>query len=209
VADAFDGWKGFDAPPPGASARRATILINVYPVTRRRHMAALSWRDQATLMNVLSSVVSRGGFHSARVVAFDLQRRQVVYDEPDFQPRSFEALADALSSVNLATIDYATLAEGPTEQQFLESTIKDLARQGDPGEMIFVSPQTRPAKASGPKNESIWEGLARPSVLALVPFPLPEGAVIDFAKSGKARVFSIYLPSDLASAVQKLATSRP
>jgi len=132
VADAFDGWKGFDAPPPGASARRATILINVYPVTRRRHMAALSWRDQATLMNVLSSVVSRGGFHSARVVAFDLQRRQVVYDEPDFQPRSFEALADALSSVNLATIDYATLAEGPTEQQFLESTIKDLARQGDP-----------------------------------------------------------------------------
>ncbi|MDJ8954103.1 hypothetical protein PTM75_15090, partial [Clostridium perfringens] len=93
------------------------------------------------------------------------------------------------------------LAKGPTERQFLESTIRDLARQGDPGEILFISPSTRPAGGSGQKNDAIWEGLARPSILALAPNPIPEGAVVDFAKSGKARVFSIYLPSDLAAAV--------
>jgi hypothetical protein len=209
VADASNGWAGFDAPPAGAAARHATIVINAYPVFRRRHMASLSWRDQVTLMNVLSSVLSRSGFHSARVVAFDLQRRQVIYNEPEFSPRSFEALSDALSSVDLTTIDYATLAKGPTERQFLERTIQDLTRQGDPGEIIFISPPTRPASGSGQKNDAIWEGHARPSVLALAPNPIPEGAVIDFAKSGKARVFSIYLPSDLAAAVNRIAAHTP
>ena len=209
VADTSDGWAGFDVPPPGATARHATIVINAYPVFRRRHMAALTWRDQVTLMNVLSSVLSRGGFHSARVVAFDLQRRQVIYNDPEFGPRSFEALYDALSSVDLATIEYGTLAKGPTERQFLESTIQDLTRHGDPGEIIFISPPTRPAKRPGQKNDAIWEGLDRPAVLALAPNPLPEGAVIDFAKSGKARVFSIYLPSDLAAAVNRLAANAP
>ena len=172
-------------------------------------MAALSWRDQVTLMNVLSSVLSRSGLHSAHVVAFDLQRRQVIYNEPEFSPRSFEAIYDALSSVDLSTIDYDTLAKGPTERQFLETTIQDLTRQGDPGEIIFISPSTRPAKGSGQKNDAIWEGLARPAVLALAPNPIPEGTVVDFAKSGKARVFSIYHPSDLAAAVNRLATATP
>lgn len=209
VADASDGWEGFDSPPAGTPARHATILVNAYPVYRRRHAEALSWRDQVTLRNVLGSVLSRGGFHSARVVAIDLQRREVVFDEANFQPRSFEAFADALSSVDLSTIAYATLAEGPTEHQFLESTIKDLARHGDPGEIIFISPQTRTGSGAGHKNSAVWEGLARPSVLSLAPAPLPEGAVVDFARSGKARVFSIYFPSDLAAAVQKLASHRP
>ncbi|MBE0657607.1 MAG: hypothetical protein IH602_07940 [Bryobacteraceae bacterium] len=209
VADAYAGWVGFRAPEEGEMPRRATVVINAFPVTRRRHLAALSWRDQSTLMNVLGSLLSRGGYHSARVVAVDLLNRQVVYDEPRFAPGSFDGLADALGTVNLATVDYQTLAQGPSEHQFLESVVKEISNGADPGEIVFITPPSRPPRRAGVRDEGVWEGLRRPAVLALLPRPVPEGTVIDVAKRAKGRIFSIYTPSDLASAVERMSSGRP
>jgi hypothetical protein len=209
VADAYAGWVGFRAPEAGELPRRATVVMNAYPVTRRRNVAALSWRDQSTLMNVLGSVLSRGGYHSARVVAIDLLNRQVVYDDQRFAPGSFDGLADALGSVNLATVDYRTLEQGPSEHQFLESVVKGISSGADPGEIVFITPPTQPPRRAGARNEGVWEGLRRPAVLALLPRPVPEGSVIDVAKGAKGRIFSIYTPSDLASAVERMASGRP
>jgi hypothetical protein len=209
VADAYAGWVGFRAPEAGETPRRATVVMNAFPVTRRRHLAALSWRDQSTLMNVLGSLLSRGGYHSARVVAIDLLNRQVVYDEPRFASGSFDGLADALGSVNLATVDYQTLAQGPTEHQFLESVVREITSGADPGEIVFITPPTQPPRRAGARNEGVWEGLRRPAVLALLPRPVPEGTVIDVAKGAKGRIFSIYTPSDLASAVERMSSGRP
>ncbi|MBA3974021.1 MAG: hypothetical protein C0504_07360 [Candidatus Solibacter sp.] len=208
VSDASAGWKGFAAPAAGAEPRRVTVVMNAYPVTRRRHLAALSWRDQSTLMNVLGSLLSRGGYHSARVAAIDLLNRHVVYDEAQFGPGSFEALADALGSVNLATVDYETLAQGPTEHQFLESVVRRVSSEAAPGQIVFITPPTQPPGRAGARNEGVWEGLRRPAVLALLPRPVAEGSVIDVAKAAKGRVFSIYTPSDLASAVERIASGR-
>ena len=185
------------------------VVMNAYPVTRRRHLSALSWRDQSTLMNVLASLLARGGYHSARVIAFDLFNRQVVYDEAEFGPGSFDELADALGRVNLGTVSYETLAEGPTEHQFLESIVKEISKQGDRGEVVFITPPTEPPRRTGLRNEGVWEGLGRPSVLALLPRPVAEGAVIDVAKVAKGRILAIYSPADLASAVERMASARP
>jgi hypothetical protein len=210
IASPSGGWKGFSPPANPAASRRATIFIDAYPVFRRRHMASLSWRDQMTLLNVLGSILAQGGFNSARVVAFDLARRQIVFDEADFQPASFDSLADAFASINLATIGYSTLAQGPTDRQFLESLVRGLDRASDPGHIVFISPQhLTQLRNGGPRDDSVWEGLSRPALLSLLPFPLPESPVADFARSGKARAFTIYLPTDLASAVRRLASDRP
>lgn len=208
ISDATAGWKGFSGPAADAAVRRVTVVMNAYPVTRRRHLAALSWRDQSTLMNVLGSLLSHGGYHSARVMAFDLANRRVLYDEPEFGPRSFEALADALGSVNLGVVDYETLARGPTERQFLESLVKDISKRGYEGEIVFITPGTQSADRASELDEGVWEGLKRPSVLALLPRPVAEGPVIDIAKGGKGRIFSIYSPSDLASVVERMAAGR-
>ena len=208
VSDAYSGWSDFAAPAPGAAARRVTVIVNAYPVTRRRHLAALSWRDQSTLMNVLASLLSRGGYHSARVMAFDLLNRRVVFDETEFGPGSFDELADALGSVNLGTVNYKTLAQGPGERQFLESIVRDISKQPDPGEIVFITPPTQSPSRSSAPNNGVWEGLGRPAVLALLPRPVPEGAVIEVAKGAKGRIFSIYSPADLASAVERIASAR-
>ncbi len=209
VASSSGAWKGFPSSVGRAASRPVTILIDAYPVFRRRHLVALSWRDQMTLLNVLGSVLAHGGFDSARVVVFDLARRQVVFDEPDFEPSSFDSLADALASVNLATVDYSTLSQGPTERGFLESLARDIARSVNPGKLVFIAPQRLPSFRTGPHDDSVWEGISRVSLLALLPTPVPEGPVAEFARSGKARVFSIYSPSDLASTIRRLASDRP
>lgn len=209
VQDASGGWPGFASPAAGVQGRRATVLVNAFPVTRRRNLAALSWRDQSTLLNVLASLLSRGGFHSARVLAVDVLNRQVVYDEPRFSPGSFESLGDALGAVNLATVDYGTLAEGPGEHQFLESIVKRISKEADPGEIVFITPSTQSPGRPGARNEGVWEGLRRPAVLALLPRPIAEGSVVEVAKGGKGRIFSIYTPADLASAVERIASGRP
>jgi hypothetical protein len=46
-------------------------------------------------------------------------------------------------------------------------------------------------------------------VLALLPRPIAEGSVVEVAKGGKGRIFSIYTPADLASAVEQIASGRP
>lgn len=209
VADASDGWKGFAAPAAGVAARRVTVVMNAHPVTRRRHLSSLSWRDQSTLMNVLASLLAGGGYHSARVIAFDLFNRRVVYDERQFGPGSFDELADALATVNPGTVDFETLAQGPTEHEFVESIVKQISKQESRGEIVFVTPPTEPPRRTGARNEGIWEGMGRPSVLALLPRPVAEGSVIDVAKGAKGRIFAIYSPSDLATAVERMAAARP
>jgi hypothetical protein len=160
-------------------------------------------------MNVLASLLARGGYHSARVIAFDLYNRRVVYDEADFGPGTFDELADALGSVNLGTVTYETLSQGPGEHEFVESIVKEISMQARPGEIVFITPPTEPPRRAGARNEGVWEGLDRPSVLALLPRPVAEGSVIDVAKGAKGRIFSIYSPSDLASAVERMASARP
>jgi len=209
VASSSGTWTGFRSPTGKAGARRATILIDAYPVYRRRHVANLSWRDRMTLLNVLNSVLSQSGFDGARVIAFDLGRRQVVFDEPVFQPASFDPLADALAKVNLATIDYSTLSHGPSERQFLASLVRGVAAAESPGQVIFLSPQRPSPLRAGPRDDSVWEGIPRPVLFSLLPRPVAEGPVADFARSGRARVFNIYLPSDLAPAVRRLTADPP
>jgi hypothetical protein len=208
VTDATAGWHGFPAAEDGKTRRKATVLINAYPVRLRRHSAVLSWRDQATLLNVLTAILSRGGFGSARVVAFDLNRKQVIFDEPAFRPSSFRSLTEAMGSVDISTVDYSILASGPSERQFLASLAQDMQKHTDAGDIIIVTPSTPPPDKPGPRIDSAWEGLDRPDVLALLPRPLPEGSVIDVAKGAKGRVFSIYSPSDLASALRKIGPSQ-
>lgn len=209
VASSSGEWNGF--PPAGGrtAARRAIIFIDAHPVYRRRNAATLSWRDQMTLLNVLNSVLSQGGFDSARVVAFDLSNRKVIFDDPDFQPASIDPLADALAAINLATVDYSTLSEGPSERQFLESLVATRTPSPERGELVFIAPNRRLWGRTGPRDDSVWEGFPRPWLISLLPAPVPEGAVVDFAKSGRARAFSVYSPSDLASALRRITTERP
>ncbi len=95
-------WRGF---PPGEERRgRVTVLLHAAPIVRRRYSTKLSPVDRMILLNSLVSLLNRSRYASARVVAFDIDGRRIVYEAEDFTPRSYRALTEALNKMDFGTI---------------------------------------------------------------------------------------------------------
>lgn len=197
-------WRG----PAAAndSPRKATIFLHAAPTFRRRYSTRLSWWDYRLLMTSLTNTIDRGGFGAARVVVFDLQRRRVLFEASQFTGREYRRMGDVLGEVDLATIDYATLAKGPSEWSFLESLLEQERKLPDqPGAYIFITPAWREGERRKPLGEGLLEGLPRVFALALAPFGrYTSGTVLDFVKAARGRTFNIFQPTDLAAATERL-----
>ena len=196
-------WSG---PAAASSARRATIFLNAAPTVRRRYSTRLSWWDFRLLLTTLTNAIGRGGFTQARVVVFDLERRRVLFEADDFRRREFRELAEVLGAVDLATIDYATLARGPSEWEFLESLLAAERKQSvRPDAYLFIAPAWREGERRRPLNPALLEDLPRVFAFALAPFgQYASGTVVDFAKAARGRVFNIFQPPGLATATERL-----
>jgi hypothetical protein len=197
-------WRG----PAGNAAdpRRATILLHAAPTFRRRTYTRLSFYDRRLLTASLVNTIDRGGLTAARVVVFDLERRRVVFETPEFNQRELQRLTRLLGEVDLATIDFETLASGPSEWRFLEELLAaERKRETQPDAYIFITPAWRDGERRQRLSESLLEGLPRMFALALAPFGrYTTGTVLDFAKAARARTYNVFQPNDLATATERL-----
>jgi hypothetical protein len=186
--------------------RVATVLINAYPVWRRRSPTRLTWPDQHTLLDILHAVVEAGGFSTVRLVVFDLSRRKVVFESEDFSRTAYRDLLEALSSVDLATIDYDTLAHGPTEWQFLTSLAQRESQRSELSRaLIYISSATTPPARPGPRLDSLREALPPSFCFSLLPTPVPEDPVSDFVHALHGRILPIQNAGWLGPALHKMA----
>lgn len=197
-------WRGPAA--VGGSARQATIFLNAAPTYRRRYLTRLSWWDYRLLMTSLRNTIDRGGFTGARVVVFDLQRRRVLLAADEFTGREYRRLGEVLGGVDLATIDYATLAKGPSEWEFLEGLLAaERERPEQPDAYVFISPAWREGERRRPLSAGLLEGLPRVFAMALAPAGrFTAGTVLDFVRAARGRAFNVFQPPDLASAIDRL-----
>jgi hypothetical protein len=196
-------WKG-PGEQAGAEARRATIFLHAAPTFRRRVYTRLSFWDRRLLLTSLRNTVERGGFTAARVVVFDLERRQVLFEAEEFGAGEYRRLGRVLGEVDLATIDYGTLSSGETEWAFLEKMVgRERGREADA--VVFITPAWRDGQRRQRLREGFWEGGAPVFAVALAPaVRYTTGAVVDFAKALRGRVLSVYQPMDLAAATERL-----
>lgn len=197
-------WRGPAA--ANETARSATIFLHAAPTFRRRYSTRLSWWDYRLLMTSLTNTIDRGGFSAARVIVLDLQRRRVLFEASEFTGREYRRMGEVLGEVDLATIDYATLAKGPSEWAFLENLLADERKRPDqPDAYIYISPAWREGERRRPLSEGLLEGLPRVFALALAPFGrYTSGTVLDFVKAARGRAFNIFQPPDLATATERL-----
>jgi len=198
---ASDEWKGFRE-KKSSEPSRVTVLVHAAPVVRRRHAVKLSPWDREILLDTLIALLDRSRFTSARVTAFDLESRRVLFDTEEFTPRAYRRLQRALAQADLATVPYSTLKDGPTPAEFLLDLVRSSNARTD-DTVVFVGPAWRPTSGGKPQMR-IQELANRPNAyqIALLPFfTPPAGAVNEFVRWFGGRVLSVYKPSDLASAI--------
>lgn len=198
-------WTG-PAATTTTGAKRATLLVNVYPTFRRRYLARLSWWDRRLLTTAITTTIDRGAFASARVVLFDLERRRVVFEDDNFGRQGYRRLMSKLAEADFATIDYSILKDGPSESEFLLSLLEAESRRDAPSDaVVFVTPAWRLSQSKMKVPPSVREDVPNLYCIALTSrLDFAVGSVVDFVKAGKGEVYTVFEPQDLAVALDKI-----
>lgn len=226
-------WTGFPENPDKSS--HVTVFLHAAPIRPRRYVAKLSPWDRQVLLSSLTSLLREGGFTSASVVVFDLERRQVLYREPRFSRRGLRDLARQLSTVNLSTISMEVMTSGPTPGEFLQSLLRTELKEPRPNDtFVFLGTTWRAGPKLPPVPPDLREAVPPTWFLALsTPFmsqhrdpirqPLPprdlpmdisppgtgdQDSVTSLVRSLKGKVINIYRPVDLAGGIRLLNGGR-
>jgi hypothetical protein len=201
-------WQGFN----GEGRGHAAIFLHASPVRPRRYVTRLSPWDRQVLLSTLSAVLREAGFRSASLTVFDLMKREVVFEAQQVRPEDVGRLARQLARIDYGTIPLQTLRDGPLPGDFLQ----DLVRRGLRGEprpdaLIFIGARWR----GGPKVRTVDPALKEASPPAFhLAYSLPNtpedaDAITSLVKGLGGRVFSIYLPKNLAPALRQIREVRP
>lgn len=198
-------WPGPKPAPPGQQMR-ATILVNAYPVSRRRYITQLSWGDRRLLATAVTTTIDRVGLNSVHLIVFDLERRRILFEDKEFSRRGYRQLMNRLGQANLATIDYSVLEEGPTEFEFMTSLLAGESEKDRPSDaIVFVAPAWRDGGRKQPIPPAMRESVPSVFCLALAPgMNWVTGSVVDFVKELKGRVLNVFQPTDLALASDRI-----
>jgi hypothetical protein len=226
-------WTGF--PQDSTKPSHVTVFLHAAPIRPRNYVAKLSPWDRQVLLSSLVSLLREGGFTSASVVVFDLERRQVLYREPQFSRRGLRDLARQLATVNLSTISMEVMTSGPSPGEFLEGLLRNELKEPKPSDtFVFLGTTWRAGPKLPPAPPDLREAVPPTWFLALsTPYfaphrdpirqPLPPrdlpldlrpsglgdlDSVTSLVRSLKGKVITIYRPVDLAGGIRLLTAGR-
>jgi hypothetical protein len=132
-----------DAPVERAQAEpsvRVKVLVNFAPPNS--NSAVLQPLDRNALLSILRSITRDPRVGRFSIVAFNLQEQRVVYRQDDASRIDYEALAQALDSLNLGTVDVKRLGQKHGETQFLADLLQRETSAGStPDALVFAGPK--------------------------------------------------------------------
>lgn len=194
-------WQGFH----GEGRGHAAIFLHASPVRPRRHLTRLSAWDRQVLLSTLSAVLRDGGFQSASLTVFDLQKREIVFEQDRLRPEHLGRLARQLSRVDYGTIRYDQLRPGILPGDFVQDLLRRRLRaEPAPDAVIFIGARW----LGGPKTRQIDPALREASppafhiALSLPYTPEETDTLSSLVRGLGGRVFNVYLPKDLAPALR-------
>ncbi|HEY3742818.1 MAG TPA: hypothetical protein VGL53_23390, partial [Bryobacteraceae bacterium] len=134
----LEAWAGFKEEKKTKDGR-LTIFLSAMPVYRRRSLSHLPSYDLAILLSSLTTLLDSTKYSHARVVAFDLLSKRILFEQDDFDPAGYHQLHEKLESASYGTIDYQTLARGMTDRKLLEQMLKkEASRPNKSDAVIFL-----------------------------------------------------------------------
>lgn len=144
VVDTTDVDQFKDEPPVmrlnGGKLLHVKILVNYAP--QSPESSAMQPLDTAALVSVLRTISRDPHIGRFSLIAFNLQERRVVYRQDNADRIDFPALGQALESLNLGTVDVASLADRYGDTEFLEELVRsETAGRDYPDALVFVGPK--------------------------------------------------------------------
>ena len=117
------------------------VIINFAP--QNSHSATLQPLDTNALLSILRSIAREPRIRKFSIVAFNMQEQRVVYRQENTDQINFPALGDALSSLNLGTVDLKRLSQKHGETEFLTTLLnQEMSHSKDhPDAVIFAGPK--------------------------------------------------------------------
>jgi len=117
------------------------LLVNFAP--QNALSAALQPVDTSALVSILRSIFREPRIGKFSVVAFNMQEQKVVYRQADADRIDFPALGQALTSLNLGTVDLKRLSEKHGDTDFLTNLVRHEVTnpQDHPDALIFAGPK--------------------------------------------------------------------
>ena len=118
------------------------LLVNFAP--QNALSAALQPVDTSALVSILRSIFREPRIGKFSIVAFNMQEQKVVYRQEDAERIDFPALGQALTALNLGTVDLKRLSEKHGDTDFLTNLVRHEVSsnpQDHPDALIFAGPK--------------------------------------------------------------------
>jgi hypothetical protein len=168
----FGQWEGFKKEGP-----HAHVLFHASPVRPRNRVAKLAPWERSLLLESLKTFLDYSGLGSARLTAFDVDGRRVIFETDELTPRSFRQLARAMAEADYATVDWKKLSETGPEMSYLRKLLDEAVSESGNQEPIIVLGPLRGEADGKPKDvAALKEKVGRIVYFALSP---PVGVVDD------------------------------
>jgi hypothetical protein len=170
--------------------------------------ASISQPESEALLSILRGIVREPRIGEVSITAFNLDQRQVIFEEDDIRQVNFATLKKAIGSLALGTVTVNQLAEKDAEARFLIRLAAEKTAGKPASAVIFLGRKT--FDESGMNRDLIKQlGDARCPVFYLTYTPAPEANpwhdLIGLAvRHWRGREFSISKPTDLITAWSKI-----
>ncbi len=203
VADnGLERWSGI--PAKAGSLDKVTVFLHAAPVIPRRATVRLSAFDITVLLMSLTSLLDTSHFAEARVVAYSLDNRQVLFEEENFDGRALRRLLRVLSDLNLGTISYRTLNGAGPAEVLEDLTRRESARPEPSQALVFLGPTSRYDARVSPKLKELRMTLPKSYSLSFPSRYFPDDIVKRFVTAGPGKALTLYGPGDLAKAIREI-----
>ena len=200
----LESWKGFNEKK--TSEAKMTVFLSAMPIYRRRMLSKLPPYDLAILLSSLTTLLDSSKYTHARVVAFDLLSKRVLFEQDEFDPAGYKRLRDKLETQSYGTIDYQTLARGLTDRKLFEEILKqETARSNKSDAVVFLGAEGAPADKLPPVFAEYRQSLSRLYYVFFARFPQPvQDIMYQFVHGGKGKVVNLFSPPDLVNAIRAI-----
>ena len=201
----LESWKGLGEKKV-ASEAKITVFLSAMPIYRRRMLTKLPPYDLSVLLSSLTTLLDSSKYTHARVVAFDLLSKRVLFEQDEFDPAGYKRLRDKLETESYGTIDYQTLARGVNDRKLLEEILKqETARTNKSDAVVFLGAEGPPSDKLPPVFAEYRLGLSRLYYVFFARFPQPvQDIMYQFVHGGKGKVVNLFGPPDLVNAIKAI-----
>jgi hypothetical protein len=141
-------------PPVEREAREAPlnvkVMVNFAPQNSRS--ATLQPLDTNALVSILRNIAREPRIGKFSIVAFNMQEQRVLYRQEQSEQIDFPSLGDALSSLNLGTVDLKRLSQKHGDTEFLSGLISDEMKGKDQPDAVIIAGPKVMLDASVPQD---------------------------------------------------------